>query len=408
MSLPPIVASLTRHKLTVLLLVLQVTCTFAIVCNVVFMIAGRTSQLRQPSGLAEDELVLITSVGIDASTPPLARHDEDLNALRAIAGVRAATAVDTLPFNHNDWSNGIATSSDDNRGAQRVSASAFNGTPGELATLGLHLAEGRDFLSSEYVPEDVAHGWQGISRVPTTIVTRALAEQLFPGQSALGRDIYASGKHPTRIVGIVDHLLRPSLRGAGSSEYAMLFPMLPDDNEVTYVLRTAPSERTRVLKEATAVLNRLDGSRILRSPQSFAQLRDDYFRRDHTMIGLLLAAAVGLLLVTAVGIAGLASFWVQQRRRSIGIRRAVGATRRDILHYVQLENFLIVGAGIALGAALAYGLNLQLMKHYELPQLPLYYLPLGALAIWLLGQLSVLGPALRAAAVPPVVATRSN
>ncbi|WP_336297441.1 FtsX-like permease family protein [Streptococcus thermophilus] len=48
------------------------------------------------------------------------------------------------------------------------------------------------------------------------------------------------------------------------------------------------------------------------------------------MIALLLAAALGLLLVTAVGIAGLASFWVQQRRRAIGIRRAVGATRRDI------------------------------------------------------------------------------
>jgi putative ABC transport system permease protein len=56
---------------------------------------------------------------------------------------------------------------------------------------------------------------------------------------------------------------------------------------------------------------------------------------------------------------------------------------------------------------MAYGLNLLLMTHYELPRLPLYYLPIGALALWLLGQLAVLGPALRAAAVPPVVATRS-
>jgi putative ABC transport system permease protein len=114
-----------------------------------------------------------------------------------------------------------------------------------------------------------------------------------------------------------------------------------------------------------------------------------------------------MLLVTALGIAGLANFWVQQRRRSIGIRRAIGATRGDILRYFQTENFLIVGGGLVLGMALALVLNLALMQHYELPRLPLYYLPVGALVLWGLGQLAVLGPALRAAAVPPVVATRS-
>jgi putative ABC transport system permease protein len=56
---------------------------------------------------------------------------------------------------------------------------------------------------------------------------------------------------------------------------------------------------------------------------------------------------------------------------------------------------------------LAYGINLFLMLHYELPRLPAIYLPVGAIALWLIGQLAVLGPALRAASVPPVVATRN-
>ncbi|TAM13710.1 MAG: ABC transporter permease, partial [Rhodanobacter sp.] len=59
------------------------------------------------------------------------------------------------------------------------------------------------------------------------------------------------------------------------------------------------------------------------------------------------------------------------------------------------------------GVLLAIGLNLLLMTHYELPRLPLWYLPVGALALWVLGQLAVLSPALRASNVPPVVATRS-
>jgi len=104
---------------------------------------------------------------------------------------------------------------------------------------------------------------------------------------------------------------------------------------------------------------------------------------------------------------GLASFWVAQRRKQIGIRRALGATRADILRYFQTENFLIVTFGIVVGMAMAYGISLLLMMHYELPHLPWLYLPIGAIALWLIGQLAVLGPALRAAAVPPVVATRS-
>lgn len=404
MPLRPILASLTRHKLTVLLLVLQVACTCAIVCNVAQMIVDRTAQMRRPSGLAEDELVMIDSLGLDEGENPLVRHEEDLAALRGIAGVRAAVAVDALPFNGNDWRNGIATAPN---AEARVAATAFDGTPGELAALGLRLVEGRDFLPGEYLPMDSAHDWAGLNRVAVAIVTRALAQQLFPGQSALGKTFYP-GDNPVRIVGVVDHLLQPRPHGADESEYATLFPMLPDTAEVTYVLRTTPQQREHVLRQAAAVLNRLDHDRVLSHAQTFQQSRADYFRRDRTMLGLLLAAAAGLLLVTAVGIAGLASFWVQQRRRSIGVRRAVGATRRDILHYFQTENFLIVGAGVVLGVVLAYALNLALMAHYELPRLPLGYLPAGAVALWLLGQLAVVGPAMRAAAVPPVVAVRSD
>lgn len=402
MPLPPIVASLTRHKLTALLLVLQVSLTCAIVCNVAFMIVDRVQQLHQASGVAENELVSIDSTDLDDDAHPLARHDADLAALRAIAGVKSVAAVDALPFNHHDWTNGIALVQD---GPARATATAFSGTPGELATLGLHLVEGRDFLPNEYVPLGSAHDWIGIDQVPVTIVTRALADKLFPGQDPLGKAIYPDEK-PVRIVGVIDHLLRPQAHEGTENDYATVLPMLPDANSVTYVLRTTPQARGRVLKQAADVLNHVHDNRILRHAQTFEQLRADFFHRDRTMIALLMAAAAGLLVVTALGIAGLASFWVQQRRRSIGIRRAVGATRRDILRYFQLENFLIVSTGVALGTVLAYGLNMLLMLHYEQPRLPLLYVAIGALALWLLGQLAVLGPALRAASVPPVVATR--
>jgi putative ABC transport system permease protein len=161
------------------------------------------------------------------------------------------------------------------------------------------------------------------------------------------------------------------------------------------------------MRQATDTLYRADPDRVLRNPQTFAQLRADYFQREREMIGLLIASVIGLMFVTALGITGLANFWVLQRTRSIGIRRAVGATRADILHYFQTENFLIVTLGVVLGVLLAIGLNLLLMTHYALPRLPLWYLPIGASTLWLLGQFAILAPAVRASRVPPAVATRS-
>jgi putative ABC transport system permease protein len=115
---------------------------------------------------------------------------------------------------------------------------------------------------------------------------------------------------------------------------------------------------------------------------------------------------LALLVVTAFGIVGLASFWVQQRTRMIGVRRALGASRGQILRYFQTENFLLTSIGIGIGMVAAYAINHWLMAQYQLPRLPWVYLPAGAVALWLLGQLAVLGPARRAAALPPVVVMR--
>jgi putative ABC transport system permease protein len=275
----------------------------------------------------------------------------------------------------------------------------YDGTPGLLKTLGLRLVAGRDFQPDEYV---------STGKPAVAIVTRALAQHLYPDKQALGQSMY-DGDNYIRIVGIVDRLLRPNLRAPGVDGDSMLWPQRPAHLSVLYVMHSAPQDRARVLQTASAALLKLNPNRLInpKRMQTYQEIRAEYFQRDTTMIGLLLASALGLLFVTALGITGLANFWVQQRTRSIGIRRAIGATRGDIVRYFLTENFLIVSVGIALGMLLAFLLNAVLMQHYELPRLPWFYLPIGALVLWGLGQLAALGPALRAAAVPPVVATRS-
>src|SRR5512142_2767116 len=84
MSHSPLIASLSRHKLTVCLLVMQVALTCAIVCNVASIIGHRMAQMQLPSGVVENELALIESISVDETANQLAKHDADLAALRAI------------------------------------------------------------------------------------------------------------------------------------------------------------------------------------------------------------------------------------------------------------------------------------------------------------------------------------
>ncbi|MGN6788516.1 MAG: ABC transporter permease [Rhodanobacteraceae bacterium] len=410
MEIRPILATLRKHKLTAILLTLQVALTCAIVCNVAFMIANRAHRTLLPTGIAENNLSAISVRCIGKDENPWARHQEDLTALRAVPRVQSAVAVSfSLPLNRNEADYGTcptqaaldrAMQAMSIEGTGCVSPSVYDGSPGLLRTLGLDLIAGRDFRPDDYVKNQ--------KDVAVAIISHELAQQLYPGQNALGKDMHV-GPHVVRVVGVVRTLLAPNLRQPATRYYTMIWPQLPNDAGVTYVLRSAPADRTRVLEAARVALLKADPSRIInpKRMQTYSQIRSEYFQRDTTMIGLLIASALGLLFVTALGITGLANFWVQQRTRTIGIRRAIGATRGDILRYFQTENFLIVTFGVALGVLLAVALNLLLMQHYELPRLPLWYLPVGAAVLWLLGQLAVLAPALRASRVPPVVATRS-
>ncbi len=417
MQLKPILASLKHHKLTAVLLVLQVAFTCAIITNAVFLIAQRVQRVTTPSGLNERVLSLVRVDDLNAGANPLALHKADLATLRNLPGVTSAALISNVPFSHSQHGSGGCTSlaaiavvmkAQSLKVPGCADADVYSGTPGTLRTLGLRLVDGRDFHAGDFVSE--------ADTASAMIVTQAFARRLYPEHPdhVVGRDVYfgeaglMKGK-PTRIVGVVEHLHQANVSGDGSDDQSVLLPVEPNDGSALFALRSKPSQRDEVVQEAVAALNKnVPGRHVAADDaQTYAHMRDTYFVGDTTMIGLLVASALGLIFVTALGIAGLASFWVQQRTRSIGIRRAIGATRGDILRYFQTENFLIVSAGVVVGSLLAIVLNLALMHTYELPRLPLWYLPIGALAMWLLGQLAVLSPALRAAAVPPVVATRS-
>lgn len=403
MELRPILSSLRRHKITALLLVLEIALTCAIVSNAVFLISQRLERMQQPSGVAGHELVQIRPISLNRDQDAVAQGKADEEMLRQIPGVHAVGVLNQVPFGNSSWNSGIKL--DPKQRHATLNATMYYGD-NVINALGLKLVAGRDFQHDEYrLFKDVIA--DKAKEPATVIITRTLAEKLWPGQSALGKSIFFSDD-PARVIGVVESLVRPSDRGANAAQWSVILPMtVYGQLGASFMLRTDPGQRQAVLDQAVKKLKASDPRRIILNQRTWDEVRQEYFQGDRAMTGLLVGVIIALLLVTGLGIVGLGSFWVAQRRKQIGIRRAVGATRRNILRYFQTENFVLATIGIALGMVLAFGLNLLLMQHYEIPRLPWIYLPIGAVALWLIGQLAVLGPAMRASRVPPVVATRT-
>ncbi|MEF9419312.1 ABC transporter permease [Xanthomonas citri] len=407
MDIRPIISTLRRHKTAAALIVLEIALACAIICNSLFLIGNRLDTLQTPSGIAEQELLSIQLDGIGPQANADARTREDLAALRAVPGVRNAVITNQIPFVNYSSNTGLTLTPEQER--PTLNAAQYLVSEGSLDALGLQLNAGRDFSPNEYISQEKADNDDELRKKGAAVIlTQGAADKMFPDHSALGKTIYSGGV-PLRIVGIVRTLARPNnVNGLSAKDYSMLLPIRPPYTDGQYVLRvTDPLRRAEVLKAAVAALMKVDNSRLVLKQETYTEIRDKYFRNDRAMIWLLGAVCVALLIVTALGIVGLASFWVQQRTKQIGIRRALGATRSQILRYFQIENFLLASVGIVLGMLMAYSINVWLMARYELPRLPAIYLPIGALLLWMLGQLAVFWPARRAAAVPPAVATRS-
>ncbi|HEU4670001.1 MAG TPA: FtsX-like permease family protein [Dyella sp.] len=408
MDIRPIFASLRRHRIPALLIVLEIALACAVLCNAVFMISERVASIHLPNGIDEAGIADVSLAGTD---PELAGSDipRNLDALRTLPGASAAAVVSTLPLSRNNWGWGFGTRPEDaltDRNSRNVSM-YFLGR-GADAALGLQLLQGRSFNDGEYA--DSHFDKSPLPEIHVVLVTRSLAAKMWPGQSALGKTLY-SMPHYYTVVGVVADVLRPYIGDVNSpANYdAAFFPMSPAGSKgalVHYVVRGAPADRDRLVHQAEQKLADLNPAAVAHG-RSYAEIRRDYFADMSSMAWMLVLVCVVMLAVTAFGIVGLTSFWVNQRRRQIGIRRAVGATRAHIMRYFQTENFLLSSGGVALGMVLAFGINLYLMHRYEMARMPWFYLPAGAIALWLIGQAAVFGPARRAAAVPPVVATRS-
>lgn len=408
MEIRPIFSAMMRSKTGVILIALQIALTLAILANALYVVRDRTNEANRVSGVDDANVFMIATLDRDVEGV-MARQKRDEDRLRAIPGVTSASWTSQMPLSQSGSSTGLQT--DPKQSDSVASPSVYSGTEMLIKTLKLKLLEGRDFNASEVLETDNRLPDQAKPKV--AIVTKALAKKLFPNDaSVLGKLFYQGrGDPPIEIIGVVDELVTPWGRASWNTDQtgdeSFILPARFTQRYNIYAVRTEPGQRDNIMKEAEKVLLAAVPGRLISENNSMDQLRENRYRGEHTMANGLLIVIGLLLLMTASGIVGLASLWVNQRRKQIGIRRALGARRVDIVRYFVTENVMICVFGIVMGSGLAIALNRAMMSELELQRLPLAYLLMGAVALLFLGVMAVLGPAWRAAQIAPAIATRS-
>jgi putative ABC transport system permease protein len=381
--------------------------TLAILCNALFIIQQRLALSARPTGIDEANIFVLGNLWIgggDNNDDLASKLATDLAALRALPGVVDAYATNSYPLRGGGWSTGVSLAPDQKHSTAH--AADYFVDDHAQAALGVKLLEGHWFTAEDMVdrgPNDEK------SPSKTVIVSAPLAKKLFPDSSAVGKQVYIDEGVQT-IIGVVQRMQTPWVSdswGEAFVENSLLEPNRFLSRGYFYVVRTQPGRTDALLAAAQRKLLEITRERVFEKPRTFADVRHSAYQDDRGLAVILAVVSTLLLVITAFGIVGLTSFWVTQRRRQIGIRRALGATRGDIVRYFQTENFLIAAVAAAIGAAVGIGLNLLLVQNFEVARMP-WTLPLiGAGLILVLGQGAALWPALRAAAVPPALATRA-
>jgi putative ABC transport system permease protein len=407
MQIKPILAALRRHKAGTVLIALQIALTLAIVSNALFIIQQRVAHLSEPTGVDEANVLVISSQWAGHMSPQQidAQIVTDVAALRQLPSVQEASAGSSYPLRGGGWDNYVMRTPEQVK--PTTDAAVYLGDEHLLGALGLKLIAGRNFNASEIARMEARQ----VVIPSSVIVTKALADHLFPDGSALGKPIYSMSPTPSTIIGIVERLQRQGVSNWNQA-YAyesLIWPMRQDAGGVYYIVRAKPGQLTAAMREAPQALFAQNRMRIIdpKDGGNFAEIRKRAYDSDRGMAILMGIISVVLLAITAAGIVGLTSFWVGQRRKQIGVRRALGATRRDILSYFLTENLLIGAGGVVVGTVLAIAINLWMVTQFEMARLSLAYVGMGVIVLLLLGQGAVLAPAVRASNVPPVEATRS-
>lgn len=393
-QLGPILRGIREHRIAATLVTLQLAIGLVIAITAV-QVGAYFVVLRGPQpALPLDDLTLVELQlpGRVAGTAAAERAGAELLArVRGAPEVVAATTFAQPPLRPIErFPDELAS----HPGGERATVFELEGGPGLARTLGLSVVAGRDLTDDDLAGSSTA------ALVPTS-----LARTLYADRDPIGQLLISRGHGAVVIVGVTVDLTPP---GFGFSVPPLiLYAHVPRGAARTLVLaRTRPGGAAALRATLSRAFPAASDRVVIVEPGGrYIDQAATTVRAGFGVIGFMTAAIV---IVALFGSLALTYFLVASRTREIGLRRALGATRADVIRSFVLENTLLTAAGTLL-ALVGFGVLAPRMLESGLGFPPSWTLVMATVvAFWVLNHVATRVPARRAAAVPAAVASRSS
>ena len=375
------------------LVVVQVSLSFLLLVGAALVLRSLNGLRAASPGFSVDRVVTtaftFAPLGYDAAR---ARNFEDelLARVQALPGVESASWSRSVPFTFLTYSSArIAVDGYEPPRDQQPTANFSEVSPGYFTTMGIPLVSGRDFARSD-----------DENAPPVAIVNEMMVEKYWRGGDPIGRRLQSNGKW-LQVVGVARLSKYGSFMEAPQAFFYVPlrqnFGML-----ATLEVRTAtpPQAITTLLARE---IRGLDQNMPVYEATPMRMVVDRSMAAPQVAVTLLTVFGSLALVLSAIGLYAVMSYAVSQGTRELGLRMALGARAADLLRMVVGKGLALTSAGIALGAAAAFGLTrlLGYLLYQVSPRDPFAFAAsLGIMAVVALG--ATILPAWRATRIDPV------
>ena len=344
MEIGPILRALLKNKMSFGLLVIEIAIFTTIILNAVNLIIGFNKRLSIESGIAENEIMTLRLESYGSQYREAAAYDQmvlnDIDFLSQQNGVISAAAISNNPLIGGGSSTQLRPLDTGEESLKR--SPRYFVTPDFINTLGLELIAGRTFTRQDLPAAPDPNIPANATNERNMIITQKFADDHFKDGNALGKVMLNSnGEMRNTIIGIVKYMHTPYDNGQSGMEYRpIFFAGIPGNSSgANYIVRVEKTSYDQLFTELEVALVNERAERIVNT-QSLVELKEGGFFLPTFMKFIVSGILLLLLLVTALGIYGMTSFDVARRTKQIGVRRALGATKWEIMRYFLVENSL--------------------------------------------------------------------